>query len=70
MTTAHAAVLDSRVSAFHPSIGATMAGTVVSVDSSHYHAVVNGRAVFRVRWDNGSEGGGWEIGGSSGLRML
>lgn len=59
-----------RASAFHPLAGRVVAGTITALDADHYHAVVNGRTIYRVRWDNGSEGSGWEIGGTSGLTLL
>ena len=42
--------------------GTTARGTIASLDASHYHAVVNGRTVYNVRWNDGSFGGGWEVG--------
>lgn len=49
----------ARVSTATPVNGAYLRGTVQGVDADHYHARVNGRIVYRVRWDNGTGGSGW-----------
>lgn len=39
--------------------GRTLRGVVIGTDPTHYHAVVNGRTVYNVRWESIGFGGGW-----------